>query len=129
MGKRKYADRIYTPPWRDLRSDGTLGEQYGPRTPAAYARAVRNHQLWSYRYEHADPAADAAEVMAYMRPDGQLRNDVPDSEVAVYQAIYEQGMGIRETARVAGLNRSTVRSYHRRLRARVAMAMREASDE
>lgn len=119
MGRRRRIDIRYQPPWRDRRPDGSLSQEYGP-TPASYARALRRHQDWAWRTEPQDPRRDAAEVVAFMRGlDGELRADVPPSERDAYLAVYEDGMSIREVARRTGKSRETVRSYLRRLQARV----------
>ena len=123
MSNCRRTARIYQPPWRDRNPDGTLSQEYGPRTPSAYARALRNHENWAWRWEQADPTSDRREVIEFMRGEtGELRDDVPDSEVVVYQALYEQGASIRSAARELRLSRETVRSYLKRLKARVAAA-------
>lgn len=89
-------------------------------SPSSYARALRRHQDWAWRAEAPDPRRDAAEVIAFMRgADGELRDDVPPSERAAYLAVYEHGSSIREVAKRTGKSRETVRSYLRRLQARV----------
>lgn len=130
MSAKRRSARIYLPPWRDRQADGTLSEEYGPRTPSAYAKALRRYENWAFRFENADPASDRREVIRYMRgEEGVIREDVPDSEVAVYQAIYEQGLSIGAAVRMSGLSRSTVKSYLRRLKARVAEAANEEESD
>jgi DNA-directed RNA polymerase specialized sigma24 family protein len=119
---RRRADTIYLAPWREQLPDGSLSETYGPTTPSAYAKALRRFENWAWRWAQPDPASDAREVIGYMRDGetGELREDVPDSEREVYLAVYERGQGVRQAARSAGLSRETVRSYLRRLKARVS---------
>lgn len=109
------------PPWRERMADGTLGEQYGPKTIEAFARHLAAFRLWTWRPPSKEARRDdAAALCAYMRPGGsELRCDVPESERGVYVMIYEKGHSVRYTAREMGLHRSTVRGYLRRLRARL----------
>jgi hypothetical protein len=116
------AEQGYSPPWRELEPDGTLGEQYGP-TPSTHARHVADHKNWAYRPpRHAIEREDAEAMRAYMRPNPRepIRTDVPMGERAVYEGAYEMGKSLREIGFLLGVEKSTICSYLKRLRGRLA---------
>lgn len=120
-GKPEMQAIAYAPPWRERLPDGKLGQEYGPRSLATYARHIARFKDWSWRLPSKEARRDADAMIAFMRlEDGSIRPDVPASEVAVYLAVYEQGHSIRHTARARQLSRETVRAYLRRLKARLA---------
>jgi DNA-directed RNA polymerase specialized sigma24 family protein len=113
-------ESILLPPWRERLPDGRLGQEYGPRSVRTYERQIARWKDWAYRRPSREARLHADDLIAFMRlEDGSLREDVPPSERDVYVLIYEQGHSIRWTARERGLSRETVRSYIRRLKAKV----------
>lgn len=119
-GASMHRQKQFAPPWRDLNTDGSLGEEYGPSSSIVLARHLREHRDWSFRpVAKQTKSQEAQRLRAFMRlEDGTLRTDVPDSEVRVYLLVVERGHSVRYLARHLGMSRETVRSYLRRLRAR-----------
>lgn len=111
--------RQYASPWRERMPDGTLGPEYGPRSAATFAKLHAMHRDWTYKPPKR-AAKQAIELQMWMRlEDGTLRMGVPESEVRVYRLVVEQGHSIRWVARRLEISRESVRSYLRRLRARM----------
>jgi len=111
--------QVLAPPWRERLPDGTWHE-YGPRTLSTYQRHVERFKNWAYRKPSKEALRDADQMIAFVRlEDGSFRDGIPDGELKVYVHVYEKGHAIRHAARELGLSRETVRSYLRRLRARV----------
>lgn len=110
------------PPWRDIEPDGTLGEEYGPRTLATFRRHIVRHRDWSYRPERKEREggpADAALLHGYMTlEDGSIREDVSPRQRDSYMRVYVDGVAIKALAREWGINRSSVKAYLRRLKVR-----------
>lgn len=118
---------IYSPPWREIQSDGSLGRPYGP-SPSTYARHMQDYRLWSFDRrklpsKQARRLGDMAAMRAWMRPDGgELREDVPQREREVYLHVYEHGHAVRWVARHMRVSRASVRTYLRRLHIRLDAA-------
>ncbi len=112
--------QLLSPPWRERLPDGTLGQEYGPPSPAALARHIARFKDWSWRLPSKEARRDADRLIAYVRlEDGSFRAGIPSGELRVYEMVMEAGHSTRYTARHLGLSRSTVTSYLRRLRGRV----------
>lgn len=113
----------FLPPWRDRDPDGALGPEYGPRNVLTYLRQIERWKDWSWRVPSRDARRDADQMIAFMRgEDGELRADVPSSEREVYLLVYEKGHSVRWVARERKVTRDTIRSYMRRLKARLPVA-------
>ncbi len=111
--------QLLAPPWREMLPSGEVGEPYGP-SPSAYAEHVRRFKNWAFRLPSKEARLDADQLIAFVRrEDGNFREGIPSGELKVYAAIFEQGHSVRHAARELGVSRETVRSYLRRLRARV----------
>lgn len=107
-----------SPPWRERMPDGQLGPEYGPQTPATYARHVAQHRDWSFQPPKGD-RKDAAKVLAYaLLEDGSIRVDLPESEALIVREIFMKGHSVRWLARQRGIKRDTIKSYLKRLRAK-----------
>lgn len=112
--------QLLAPPWRERLPDGSLGEPYGPKSIATFAAHVARWKDWSWRLPSKEARRDADVIIAYVRlEDGSFREGIPPGELKVYVAVMEEGHSVRHTARTLGVSRETVRSYLRRLRARV----------
>jgi DNA-binding NarL/FixJ family response regulator len=111
--------KTFAPPWRELTESGW--REYGPPSVEAYARHLAAYRNWAWRPVSRDARSDdAIALCVFMRPSaGELRDDIPEREVAVYVQVYEQGHSVRHVARSLQLHRSTVRTYLNRLRARL----------
>lgn len=107
--------RLLSPPWRERNPDGTLGPEYGPGTPATYARHLAQHRDWSFRMKSKESRKNL-DLIEWMESGD--RADVPVSERRVYEQICA-GHSVRYAARTLGLTRDSVRSYLDRLRARI----------
>lgn len=113
------AATLFAPPWRERLPDGSLGEPYGP-TPQTFAQHVAKFRNWAFRMPSKEARQDADILIAYVRmEDGTFRPGIPQGELRAYVAIFEEGHSVRHAARTLGLSRETIRSYLRRLRARV----------
>jgi len=113
------AATMFAPPWVDVLPNGERVE-YGPRSLATYAAHVAKYKLWSWRMPSKESRQDADTLIAYVRlEDGSFREGIPQGELKVYVQVFEHGHSVRHAARDLGLSRETVRSYLRRLRARV----------
>ncbi len=109
---------VYLPPWRERQPDGSLGSVYGPNSTRAYAVAVQRHRDWAWKRPSKEAQREDADALrAFMRNGGAEL--VPDGELRVYRMIYEDGMAVRTCARKLGIRRETVKSYIKRLKARI----------
>lgn len=107
----------FLPPWRERNPDGSLGSEYGP-TAGSYLRQCAEFKDWAFR-RHGRGVQGADRLRAFMRlPDGSLREGVPDGECGAYLLVVEDGLSLKEAASHAGVKKSTIKSYLRRLRAR-----------
>ena len=111
----------FSAPWRERNPDGTLGDEYGPKSPTAHARALAEFRLWAYRKELATRAApplpeDAmATIHAWL-----LENDAPARERQVFEML-AKGHSRRWVARELRIKRESVRVFLRRLKERVGL--------
>ncbi len=129
---------IYAPPWREWVGDELRGEQivtrwreYGPSDTVEFAKEKaewlerrEGGGLWDVSEELAQRARTGRmrrerdpRVMTYVR---QHSEDVPPKELECYLLIWEEGLGLRRTARRMGVEVPTVRNWVRRLTARVS---------
>lgn len=121
---------LYQPPWRERMPNGELSsESYGPSTSAVLARQIRRYKDWSFRpvctKSEESKQPDADEMRQFMRGGyGHLRTDIPEGELKTYVAVYEQGHAVRWCARQWGVRRETIKSWLKRLRARLSSAQR-----
>lgn len=108
---------VFSPPWRDKKVSGELGDEYGPKSPATWARHLEQYRNWAWRKPSNEATRpESLEIIAYMRQeDGSLRTDVAPRELEVYQYVYEKGHSFRWVARRLSIRRETVRVYARRL--------------
>lgn len=126
-GPPKMMQTNFAPPWREVMPTGKLGPEYGPASAAAYARQIARFKDWSWRTPSKVARRDADEVIGWMRQvgtpgEGELRAEVPTSEREAYLLIFEQGHSVRYVARLRGITRESVKSYLRRLKARIGGA-------
>jgi hypothetical protein len=113
------AATMFAPPWVEVMPNGERVE-YGPKSMATFAAHVAKYKLWSWRMPSREARQDADVMIAFVRlEDGTFRAGIPAGELKVYVAIFEQGHSVRHAAREMKVSRETVRSYLRRLRARV----------
>lgn len=116
---------LFSPPWRERLPSGELGGEYGPRSPTALARRLSKHRNWAYkpiprRSKMADEATARRLFMYMHHPEtGEIRGDVPEKQQEVYRHVFLNGHSIRFTARKMRIRRETVKSYIKRLRARL----------
>lgn len=102
------------PPWRDVLPDGSLGEEYGPKTLATYQSQCTKSSDWAFRSQRTE-RPEAKVVHQYVR---EHHADIADSQLDVYRTIYVLGMSLNEAAEDSGLHRSTIVTYRKRLRER-----------
>ena len=114
MANQKPDQKLYAPPWRAFGPDGKLGAPYGPGTAATFSRHLAAHRDWSYR-RPSKVARGLEGLVAWMEA---KERDVPAGELRVYLEL-RAGHSLRFVARNLGVSRETVRSYLRRLKARV----------
>lgn len=106
----------YLPPWREIRPDGTLGPEYGPKTAATFARQVADSRNWAHVEQRA-PLSDAEDIRAYMRANGEQASE---REREVFSAMYLSGLGLKRAAECLGVTRNSIKSYRARLRAKAS---------
>ncbi len=104
---------MFLPPWRDRKPDGSLGETYGPSSSNAYARAVAEHEDWSWRPGNTS-RKDADALRALLATE-----HVPPREREVYDLVFEQGLNVSAAALRLGISAETAKTYVKRLRARL----------
>ena len=104
----------YSPPWRDLLPDGTLGPEYGPASAAAMATQTARYQNWAYRKQ--GPERDEAPLVH--RFFAECWESLPESEMLAYRLVYVLRMSLSEAAEEEGLVKGSIKSYVRRLRAK-----------
>lgn len=104
----------YAPPWRDVLPDGTLGEEYGPKSAATLSVQMARYQNWAYRKQGPE-RSEAKQVHEYFAVNHE---DVPDSEKSVYRCVYVHRLSLGETADDMGISKSSIKCYLRRLRLR-----------
>ena len=101
----------YLPPWRGRLPDGTLGEEYGPRTLTTFQNHCTKSADWAYHRPKRE-RPEAKLVHEYARAHHAV---MPPSIVEAYRLIYVHGMSLSEAADDAGLGRTTIRTYQKRL--------------
>lgn len=101
----------FAPPWRDVRPDGRLGPDHGPKTMGAFARQNARVKDWSYQ-----PTKDRGPddlVHEYMLAESETASG---REREVYADVFCNSYTHAESAEFRGLSKSSTKSYIRRLR-------------
>lgn len=104
----------YLPPWRDIQPDGTLGPEYGPKSPAALAAQMARYHNWAYHR----PRSERAEAPLVHRFFAECWESLPESELLAYRLVYVLRMSLSEAAEEEGLVKGSIKSYVKRLRAK-----------
>lgn len=112
--------QLYSAPWHERLPNGELNpEPYGPPSPSALARQVAKAKDWSWRVSKPSKEAQKPDAEALAMFMAVNADKVPEGERRVYKAIYLEGHAIRWCARQWGVRRETVKSWLKRLRARL----------
>lgn len=106
----------YAPPWRDILPDGTLGEEYGPKSAATLATQMARYQNWAYRKQ----GPERAEAPLVHRFFAECWETLPESELLAYRLVYVLKMSLSEAAEEEGLVKGSIKSYVQRLRDKAA---------
>jgi len=129
---------IYAPPWREWVGDELRGgavvchwREYGPVDSVAFAKQKNEWLsrregggLWD-EGENLAQRARAAQMMIIRdrRVSDFVREnsgDIPPRELECYLLIWEEGLGLRRTARRMGVAIPTVRNWVKRLTERAS---------
>ncbi len=106
------SDRNYVPPWREVLPDGSLGEEYGPKSAATLATQMARYRNWAYRKQRPE----RAEAPLVHRFFAECWESLPDSELLAYRLVYVLRMSLSEAAEEEGLVKGSIKSYVKRLR-------------
>ena len=110
-------ENIFLPPWRAKGPRGKLSQEYGPPSPAAYARQLARYRNWAFQ-----PSKEARKHSELLWHFMATETVVSDREQQCYHLVYEDGHSVRWVARHLNLKRETVKKYLKRLVAKALTA-------